>query len=263
MKRRGVIYHFSWRKTSGEVLVAVTWGAKMAYHGAKILGTSLIVAGFAGFILTFQPIVTSEASYRFTQLSGEHSKDVKTAKEISDSLAVLAEEEEKKEQVRKMASDLGVPNSYYSIYIPKIDAKAEIVENVNPSDYGEYQQALKKGVAHAAGSVFPGMEGATYLFAHSSEAPWSQTQYNTVFYLLRELEPQNGEKMGDEIYVFFLDKLHKYRVTEKKVVGPNDISWLTTAREGKERLVLQTCWPPGTAVKRLIVVAEPILDLTI
>jgi LPXTG-site transpeptidase (sortase) family protein len=257
MRRRGIIYHFSWGKRSGEIVVAISRGIRIAYHTARVLGSGLMVAGIAGVIFTFQPIVSNEIAFRLHQASGQNAEYVEQAKQVAQQLEAQAAEEEDRQKAVKLAAELGMPNSYFSIYIPKIDAKAPIIENVNAADSKAYRPALEKGVGHAAGSVFPGMEGATYLFAHSSDAPWQQAQYNTVFYLLRELEPGVNGNRGDEVYIFFLDKLYKYRVTEKHIVNANDVTWLTDARDGRERLILQTCWPPGTAIKRLIVVAEP------
>lgn len=252
MRRTGLIYHYEWGKLSGEVVVAISRGAKIAFHTVRALASGLIVAGIAGLVFTFEPIVSSEFSYRLSLARGEVTQEIKEAQ-----IAVSAVEDGK-EKTRQFAQELGLPNSYFSVYIPKIGAKAPVVENVDPVNEKAYLLALKQGVAHAAGSVFPGMEGATFLFAHSSEAGLRGAQFNTVFYLLRELKVPEGNVPGDEIYVFFLDKLYKYRVSAKHTVDANDTSWLTEARTGPQRLILQTCWPPGTAWKRLIVVAEPV-----
>jgi len=40
---------------------------------------------------------------------------------------------------------------------------------------------LQKGIAHAQGSVFPGMQGNIYLFAHSTDNWWNVGRYNAVF----------------------------------------------------------------------------------
>lgn len=251
MRREGLVYHHEWGKLSGEVIVAISRGAKITYHTVRALASGLVVAGIAGLIFTFGPIITTEITYRFNEARGVAQEEIKEAQ-----IAVSAVEDEK-EKTRQYAQDLGLPNSFFSVYIPKIGAKAPIVENVDPVNEKAYLVALKEGVAHAAGSVFPGMDGATYLFAHSSEAGIRGAQFNTVFYLLRELKAPDSQVPGDEIYVFFLDKLYKYRVTAKHTVDANDTSWLTEARAGSSRLILQTCWPPGTAWKRLIIVAEP------
>ncbi len=127
-----------------------------------------------------------------------------------------------------------------------------MIANVQTTDSNVYYDALKNGIAHAAGTVFPGMQGTTFLFAHSTDSPLTVARWNAIFYLLRELEP------GDEVYVFFMNRFYAYRVEEKKIVDSQDVSWITNAKDTPEQLVLQTCWPPGTSLKRLIVVAKPI-----
>lgn len=140
---------------------------------------------------------------------------------------------------------------YFSIYIPKIDAKANIIPNIDPSNPDEYLQALKRGVAHARGTNFPGQGNNIYLFSHSTNSPLTFSEYNAVFYLLRKLDKK------DKIYVYFLNKKHVYEVTNVIVTEANDTSWLNDDGSG-ERLVLQTCDPPGTSLKRLLVIARPI-----
>lgn len=262
MRKQGLIYHFEWGKTHGEVKIAFNKWLWIAAVLIQPLGSALIVVGLAGIIFTLQPVVSTEVSYRWSQLTGSNQQTRLTDQQF---LVQVRAEDDQKEKVKNLAVEWGIQNTHFSIYIPKINARAPIIENVNPNDQNEYIQALSHGVAQASGSVFPGMQGATFLFAHSSSAPWDSIKYNTVFYLLRELNPTKegplggggSTNKGDEIYVFFLDKVHKYRVTEKRIVEPDDISWLVDAKQGSERLILQTCWPPGTTLKRLIIVAEP------
>ena len=45
-----------------------------------------------------------------------------------------------------------------------------------------------------------------------------------------------------------------------EIIDPDEVSLLTQAQESGEQLVLQTCWPPGTTWKRLIVIAKPSLS---
>lgn len=270
MKRQGIIYDHLWRRSSGELVVAAYRVAKFAYNATKILASTLIVVGLSGLIITLKPIISSEIAYFWGKSTGQIEREQKYQEELL--VKATDGENEKREEALNMARELGLPDSRFGIYIPKIGAKAPIIENVSTTNPKEYLNALKNGVAHASGSVFPGMTGTVYLFAHSSEVPFVSSQYNTIFYLLRELEPGSvkktdniplgggliEEKKGDEIYIFFLDKIYKYKVTEKHTVNANDTSWLVNATEGKERLILQTCWPPGTALKRLIIVAEPV-----
>jgi sortase A len=111
---------------------------------------------------------------------------------------------------------------------------------------------LQRGVAHALGTVFPGMSGNIYLFAHSTDNFWNVGRYNAIFYLLKNLVP------GDEIVIFYQDKRYDYRVVETRVVEASDVSYITKSQEGQqETLILQTCWPPGTTWKRFLVIATP------
>lgn len=249
MKQNGLLYHHSW-PAKGEVRISLARTAKAVYYAVRTFGSVLIVAGLAGFILSYQPIISSEARYAWYQAFGNPQEEERIIAEAIRKARAQAEEQ-RRERVKKLAQDVGLENTQFSIYVPKISAKASVFENVSPADPKAYMQALQKGVAHAAGSVFPGMQGAAYLFAHSTDAPWNVAQFNAVFYLLRELEE------GDEVYVFFLDDIYKYKVSRKHIVESEDVTWLKDAKEGPERLILQTCWPPGTSLKRLIVVAEP------
>lgn len=144
-------------------------------------------------------------------------------------------------------------NSAFSIVIPKLNARSVVIANVDPFDPAQYRQALEEGIAHAKGTSFPGFSGTVYLFAHSTDSALNIARYNAVFYRLGDLE------MGDEIIIFFRDQKFIYQVTEKLVIPAHDTSWL--ARDSESRLILQTCDPPGTTLRRLLVIAHPLVDI--
>lgn len=137
----------------------------------------------------------------------------------------------------------------FSIVIPKIAASAKILANTSVTDKDAYLQALTQGVAHAEGTAFPGEGGHMFMFAHSTDFLWNVGTYNAVFYLLYKLEK------GDEVVVFFNGQRFDYRVTDKMIVDPNEVEYLTRKTD-TELLTLQTCWPPGTTLKRQLVFAE-------
>ncbi len=137
---------------------------------------------------------------------------------------------------------------WFSIIIPKIGANAHVIANVDPVHEVVYLDALKKGVAHAAGTAFPGEGGHIFLFAHSTDYFWNVGSYNAVFYLLYKLDK------GDQIILFYKNQRYSYRVVDKKVVDPSQIEYLTR-KTNSEFLTLQTCWPPGTTLKRIVVFA--------
>ncbi len=137
----------------------------------------------------------------------------------------------------------------FSLVIPKIGANARVVQNVDPGNEAEYLEALKKGIAHARGTSFPGEGGNIFLFAHSTDYIWNIGSYNAVFYLLYKLET------GDEVNVFYQGQRYKYEVTEKSIIEPEQVEYLTRTPD-EETLTLQTCWPPGTTLKRMVVTGK-------
>ncbi len=136
------------------------------------------------------------------------------------------------------------------ITIPKINAQAPLIFNVDPNNHSVYSEALKKGVAQAKGTYLPGEKGRSFLFAHSSGNPLEQTNYNTVFLKLNELNH------GDEILIKRNDKVYKYKVTQKKVVYPTETEYLE--KNDTPGIIIQTCWPIGTSWKRLLIFASPV-----
>jgi sortase A len=138
----------------------------------------------------------------------------------------------------------------FSITIPKIGASAKVFSNTDPANPTEFLPVLQHGVAHAKGSVFPGMKGNIYLFAHSADNWWNVGRYNAVFYLLKNLA------VGDEIIVFFENRRYNYIVSQSLISEPTDVTLLTHMQTASQQLVLQTCWPPGTTWKRLYIVAK-------
>ena len=133
--------------------------------------------------------------------------------------------------------------------IPKIQAQAPIAENIDPWNESAYQDVLKKGVAHAKGTAIPGQKGTIFIFAHSSGEPWELTRYNTIFLRLGELQK------GDKIAIVRNGKHFTYKVSDKKEVLPTEVNYLLNTK--KDQLILQTCTPIGTSLKRLLVFAEP------
>lgn len=139
----------------------------------------------------------------------------------------------------------------FSVEIPSIKVFSKVIANVDPFDQGEYIESLKDGVAHASNSSFPGEGKTVYLFAHSSDVPWRITRYNTAFFKL------GNTKIGDEIIVRNEGEKFVYKIFDKKEVWPDEIEYLT--EDQGDMLILQTCTPVGTALKRLLVFAKPVV----
>jgi len=137
------------------------------------------------------------------------------------------------------------------LIIPKIAVRTKVLINVDPAKETEYNQILDNKAAHALGSSLPGQNGLIYLFGHSTNSVFNLNFFNPVFYSVKNLE------QGDQISILYQGKLYTYQINEKKVVEADDLSDLQAGTE-EEKLILQTCWPPGTAWKRLLLIAVPI-----
>lgn len=205
---------------------------------SRPLGNLLIIISILGLLFSFGPVLSSEINYRFKKETKITSLPV-----VGFSSLLASDQNLVKQEILEE-----IPDPEFSLVIPKIEAKTKVIANVNAGNPKEYSQALKEGVAHAAGTVFPGMQGTIFLFAHSTDAPWNILRYNAVFYLLRELEPQ------DKIIVFFEGKRFNYEVYEKKVIDPRQTDFFK--QRGEEILVLQTCYPPGSTQKALLIFAK-------
>ncbi len=133
------------------------------------------------------------------------------------------------------------------ITIPKINAQAKIIEQVDPWNETEYKKALTLGVAQAKGTALPGGNGTSFLFAHSSGLPWEETENNTIFLRLGELQKR------DKIIITKNKDKYEYTVKDKKIIWPSEVNYLL--ENSPYQLILQTCTPIGTSLKRLLVFA--------
>ena len=140
------------------------------------------------------------------------------------------------------------------IVIPKINVDAPVVYDVSSIKESVVQEKLKSGVVHypiPGANAMPGEKGNTVILGHSSNDVFDNGGYKFVFVQLNNLEK------GDTIYLHYNGTRYTYSVTEKKVIDPTQVSELVI-NNGKPLATLVTCTPPGTALKRLVVIAEQI-----
>jgi LPXTG-site transpeptidase (sortase) family protein len=138
-----------------------------------------------------------------------------------------------------------IPNN--SIYIDKIQVTAPISFDV-PNETGAVTNGLQQGVIHLQNTAHPGETGNVFITGHSSNYFWEKGNYNTIFARLNNLTS------GDNISINYHGAIYIYKVTDKFVVSPSDISVLKQNSDSK--LTLMTCYPVGTNLKRLIVIAN-------
>ncbi|MGA2911630.1 MAG: sortase [Candidatus Levyibacteriota bacterium] len=222
----------------------------------RTIGNFLVLFAIFGILATFGPAIYYEVAFHIVEARGVHYVVSQTPQlpitqaqttQLSGGTASFADVLAGPQEQVLVPKD---PN--FSIIIPKIGASAKVFPNVDISNQNVFLPILMQGVAHAAGTVFPGMNGNVYLFAHSTDNFWDVGRYNAVFYLLKDLNK------GDEVVIFYQNKRYNYIVTGSKIVSPSDVSYLVNSQnQDKQQLILQTCWPPGTTLQRLLVFAQP------
>lgn len=161
------------------------------------------------------------------------------AEEYNDNLACFSYSNTKFNNYANYDDILNFGNGIIgSVKIPKIEVNLPIY-------HGTSEEVLSKGAGHLPDTAFPigGIGNHCVISAH--------TGYPTqkFFDNLNELEP------GDDIYICVLDETHVYKVFDKAVVDPEDIS-LLSVDENSDLLSLITCFPYGINSHRLIVRSE-------
>jgi sortase A len=210
----------------------------------RTVANTLIISGIVFSFLAFAPFVKQEIWYWWTNSLLGSFKTNTTVQTTQQNPAAA-----------KTYPPLGVTpvNTDFGIVIEKIDVNAPVVANVDASNYREYIAALSKGAAHAKGTAFPGSTKAennnVFIFAHSAADPIFAHRYNSVFYLLRKIE------VGDRVTTFYKGKRYDYIVIKKEVIKAEDTRYLTQPSKDPI-LTLQTCDPPGSSLRRLIVTAK-------
>jgi sortase A len=137
------------------------------------------------------------------------------------------------------------------IIIPKINVEIPVVYDEPSIEEASVQKSLERGVLHYATTPNPGQTGNGVIFGHSSNNILNPGKYKFAFVLLSRLE------VGDTFMLQKDSKRYVYRVYDKKVVAPTDVSVVGPA-DRPSTATLITCDPPGTTLKRLVVIGEQI-----
>lgn len=130
--------------------------------------------------------------------------------------------------------------------IPLIDIKEKTVEWKSQLD-NIFMKELEDWVVRYPGSAKPGEKWNSFIFGHSSNFPWIAWNYNDVFARLGQMQ------IWDDVFSYYGQKKYKYKITEKRVISPDDVSILKRNKNNKE-ITLMTCWPIGTTLNRLVLI---------
>jgi sortase A len=192
----------------------------------RILGIVLIIVGLS--------IIGSALFMRYSASRQQKAMIVAFENTIADIDKNLSSENTesveifpvKKPPLEDISSAIGIIN------IPKIDLKVAVGEGIE-------NKTLKYAVGHFEGTAMPGEKGNFAVAGHRSYT------YSEYFNRLDELN------VGDDIIVKTSKGEFTYKVYDKKVVEPTEVSVLDKTKEATITLV--TCTPIRVATHRLIV----------
>jgi sortase A len=126
------------------------------------------------------------------------------------------------------------PEQAILIEIPSIGVKAPVVE-------GDDWEALKQGAGHHIGSANPGESDNCVISAHNDI-------YGEIFRDLPDVD------LGDEVFVYTASQVHRYVITQKRIIEPEEVSVMYPA--SSPVLTLISCYPYGIDTHRIVVIAE-------
>lgn len=202
--------------------------------------------------------------HKLDQLRGQYSlnpyiqKMMQTPSTASQELLPVAKTPElSKKQIPVLSLEITPPDD--RIIIPRINKNVPVVkvktENLIKRDWGalekDIQESLQGGVVHYPGTAEAGQHGNVVITGHSSYFAWDPGRFKDVFALLHEVV------IGDQIIVYHEQKKYIYKVYDTQVILPDQVDVLT--QSGGDRLTLITCTPVGTNLKRLVVLAKPVV----
>ncbi len=237
MQSYGIIYQYRQScRDRGKIVDRINFGRRIA------LG--LIALSLGGIAGPLTSALRLEAHYAYQRVQGTINSKQKASKPLPRSVPVVFNPLKTVD-----GSSIDPASKEFGLVIPKIGINTAVIPGVNPTDPGQYLEALKKGVAHASTSYFPDEDGTVYLFSHSTNYDWFVKDLNAVFYLLKNLSE------GDLVVIYYKGRQYTYTLREKRVVKPSDVSYLIP-QKGTKTLILQTCWPPGSTTERLLLFAD-------
>lgn len=148
--------------------------------------------------------------------------------------------------------DGGAIGAEAKVVIPKINLDVPVIYDVPTIEEAAVQKGLERGTVHYATTSNPGEQGNAVIFGHSSNNILNHGKFKFAFVLLNRLE------IDDTFYLQKDGVRYIYKVFDKKVVKPSEVSILGPVAGKTATATLITCDPPGTSVNRLIVVGEQI-----
>jgi len=161
----------------------------------------------------------------------------------------------KKEDNKEIELNIKITPYDNRVIIPKIWKNIPLIDIKNRNISWEkelnniFAKELENWIIRYPSSSKPWENGTSFIFGHSSNYPWIKWDYNDVFATL------DNVSYWDEIIVYYWQKKYTYKIKEKKVISPWDVSVLKR-NKNKSEITLMTCRPVWTTLNRLIVTWE-------
>lgn len=144
------------------------------------------------------------------------------------------------------------PTDQNEVIIPKINVQIPVVYEQKSTVESDIENSLESGVVHYPTTAKPGELGNAAFFGHSSNNIFNKGKYKFAFVLLHTLVE------GDTFYLTYNKKVYVYKVISKTVVEPTQVGVLGPVPGQTATATLITCDPPGTSLRRMVVVGKQI-----
>ncbi len=144
------------------------------------------------------------------------------------------------------------PSATPEVIIPKINVEIPVNYSETSTDEAVIENALQNGIVHYPTTAVPGQNGNAAFFGHSSNNIFNKGKYKFAFVLLHTIVT------GDTFYLTYNSKVYVYKVISRTVVEPTEVGVLGPVSGQTATATLITCDPPGTSLRRLVVVGQQI-----
>lgn len=202
-----------------------------------VVGIVLILIPIIGRCYTYyrqKQLYEAYLEKNFEYALGQASeKDEIAHQEPNDETKNLETAQQKEEKIKYEDLLINQGEVIGKIIIGKIDLNLILLE-------GETEDEMRWGAGHMLKTAWPGETGNCVIAGHRNYT------FGSMFNRLDEIE------VGDEVKLEFLGETFKYKINEKIIVEPNDLSVLEQDKTKKE-LTLITCHPIYTGTHRLII----------
>lgn len=214
----------------------------------KIFSAAILTVGFASILFALLPIITWQifsVPYISAKVQNFPIPSGQVLSETSDFTegVQVAQNSDGFSYFTTNYKPEGIRPKEFSVSIPKLNIESATAK-VDSLDF-------YKSLSHFPGSALPGEKGNAFITGHSVLPQFADPKdYHAIFTKLPTLE------IGDVINVESENKTYTYVVQYKKIVSPHDLSVLNPISKSAKNLTLMTCVPPGTSLKRMVVISS-------